>query len=49
MAESEGQDEKESRGWFTIVKKFVGILFWICIIAAAVALFVFGDAIVGTR
>jgi hypothetical protein len=49
MAETDVRDEKESKGWLDVIKKWVGILFWICIIAIVVALFVFGDAIVGTR
>lgn len=49
MATSEEEDGRETRGWFAAVKKLVGILFWICVVAAVVALFVFGDAIVGTR
>jgi hypothetical protein len=41
MAETDVRDEKKSKGWLAVIKKVVGILFWICVIAIVVALFVF--------
>lgn len=49
MAESDGRDKNEMRGWLATIKRLIGILFWICVVAFVIAMFVFGDAIVGVR
>jgi hypothetical protein len=49
MATSEEGNGKETKGWFATVKKLIGVLFWICVVAVVIAMFVFGDAIVGVR
>ena len=49
MAESEERDKKQSRGWLATIKRLIGILFAILIVALLIAMFVFGDLLVGTR
>ena len=43
MTDSEEQDKKEPRGWLATIKKLLGILFGILIVAFLIAVFLFGD------
>jgi hypothetical protein len=43
MAESAGRDKKESRSWLATIKRLIGILFGILVVAFLIAVFLFGD------
>ena len=43
MAESEGREEKESKGWIAVIKRLLGILIGILVVGFLIAVFIFGD------